>query len=126
MYRLILTEGWHLSVKVIRYVTRPFNPLSKPHVAATNKGTAVITFKMVQATLDIGYIGRSRGGCCRCAPPPQQDPILSFLHMFLPKRAHFGGHCPPNGSAPPPPPNGKSWIRHWGSVSSHRAHYRYR
>ena len=28
-----------------------------------------------------------------CAPP-QQDPILSFLHMFLPKSAHIG-QCPP-------------------------------
>ena len=55
-------------------------------------------------------IGGSRGGRRRHAPP-QQDPILSFSHTFLPKSTHVEGwRPPPNGSAPPP--NGKSWIRH--------------
>ena len=27
--------------------------------------------------------------------PPQQDPILLFSHMFLPKSAHIGGQRPP-------------------------------
>ena len=58
------------------------------------------------------YIGRSRGVLLVHAPPPQQDPILSFLHTFLPKSTHVGGWHPPKGSAPP---NGKSWIRHWNS-----------
>ena len=40
-------------------------------------------------------IGGSRGGHCQCAPPPQQDPILSFSHTFLPKSAKVGGWCPP-------------------------------
>ena len=34
-------------------------------------------------------------------PPPQQDPILSFSHMFLPKITHVRGWCPPNSSVPP-------------------------
>ena len=29
------------------------------------------------------------------APPPQQDPILSFSHMFSPKSTHVGGRRPP-------------------------------
>ena len=29
---------------------------------------------------------------------PQQDPILSFLHMFPTKNAHVGGWCPPTGN----------------------------
>ena len=44
-------------------------------------------------------IGGSRG-LCRHAPP-QQHPILSFLHMFLPKSTHIGGWHPPNNSVPP-------------------------
>ena len=39
----------------------------------------------------------------RHAPSPQQDPILSFLHMFLPKSTCVGDQCPPpNRPAPPP------------------------
>ena len=34
-------------------------------------------------------------------PPPQQDPILLFLHTLLLKSAHIEGRHPPNGSAPP-------------------------
>ena len=48
-------------------------------------------------------IGGSRGA--PPAHPPQQDPILSFLHTFLPKSAHIGGRRPPKGSAPPPTGN---------------------
>ena len=33
--------------------------------------------------------------------PPQQDPILSFSHTFLPKSTHVGGRCPPRLGAPP-------------------------
>ena len=47
----------------------------------------------------------------RAPPPPQQDPILSFLHMFLPKSTHVGGRHPPQQLGAPP--NGKSWICHW-------------
>ena len=39
------------------------------------------------------------------APPacaPQQDPILSFSHVFLPKSVRVGDWHPPNRSAPPP------------------------
>ena len=45
--------------------------------------------------------------------PPQQDQFLSFSHTFSPKSVRIRGWHPPppNGSAPPP--NGKSWIRHW-------------
>ena len=44
-------------------------------------------------------------------PPLQQDPFLSFLHTFSPKRVCV------RGQRPPPPtgrhhPNGKSWIHH--------------
>ena len=40
-----------------------------------------------------------------CAPPPQQDQILSFLHMFSPKITCVGGWRPlQRGLAPPPPP----------------------
>ena len=35
------------------------------------------------------------------APPPQQDPILSFSHMFLPKSTHIGGRHPPTARRPP-------------------------
>ena len=37
-------------------------------------------------------IGISGGGT---AGAPQQDPMLSFSHMFLPKSTHIGGRCPP-------------------------------
>ena len=49
--------------------------------------------------------------------PPQQDQILSFLHMFSPKSACVGGWRPhQRGLAPP---NGKSWIRPcWVSIIS--------
>ena len=47
------------------------------------------------------------GGHCQHVPPPppQQDPILSFSHMFLPKSTHVRGWRPPNGSASPPTGN---------------------
>ena len=45
-------------------------------------------------------IGRSRGSTGM--PPPQQDPIPSFLHTFSPKSARVRGRCPPSGSASPP------------------------
>ena len=35
--------------------------------------------------------------------PPQQDPILSFSHMFLPKSTHVGGRCPPPREILDPP-----------------------
>ena len=54
-------------------------------------------------------IGRSRG-CCRHVPPPQQDPILSFSHIFLLKSAHVGGRRPQRLGTPLP--NGKFWIRY--------------
>ena len=41
---------------------------------------------------------RIQGAPPECAP--QQDPILSFLHMILPKSSHVGGWCPSNSSAP--------------------------
>ena len=50
------------------------------------------------------------------APPayaPQQDPILSFSHMFLPKSAHVRGRHPTNGSVPP---QWKSWICSWFAI----------
>ena len=34
------------------------------------------------------------------SPPPERDPILSYLHLFLPKSAHIGGRRPTNGSEP--------------------------
>ena len=37
--------------------------------------------------------------------PPQQDPILSFLHMFLPKSTHVGGRRPPQRLGAPPTGN---------------------
>ena len=43
------------------------------------------------------------------APPacaPQQNPILSFLHMFSPKSTHIRGRHPPMARRPPPPPTG--------------------
>ena len=41
------------------------------------------------------------GGHPRRAPP-QQDPILSFLHMFSPKSVRVGGRRPPQrvGASP--------------------------
>ena len=53
---------------------------------------------------------RIQGGCHR-HPRPPQDPILSFLHVILPKSTYVGGQHPTNGSASPPP-NGKSWTHH--------------
>ena len=45
------------------------------------------------------YIDESRG-CHRHSP--QWDPILSFLHTFLPKSARVGGLChPPMAWRPP-------------------------
>ena len=52
-----------------------------------------------------GPLGNPGGAAS--TPSPQQDPILSFSHMFLLKSTHIGGQHPPNGSSPP---NGKSWI----------------
>ena len=48
------------------------------------------------------------GGHPQCVPP-QQDPILLFWHMFLPKNIRVRGRHPPTG---------KSWIRHWISHAS--------
>ena len=47
--------------------------------------------------------GGSSGGCRWRMPPPQQDPILSFSHVFPPKSGCIGGQVstPPNGLAPP-------------------------
>ena len=44
---------------------------------------------------------------------PLWDPILSFSHTFSPKSTHVGGPRP----TPPPPPHGKSWIRHCSFIS---------
>ena len=41
--------------------------------------------------------------------PPQQDQILSFLHVFLLKSSRVGGWRPLQWGLAPP--NGKSWIR---------------
>ena len=41
-------------MRVVRYMTRPYNPLSTPHAATANKGTAAITDTGgVQAALDL-------------------------------------------------------------------------
>ena len=37
------------------------------------------------------------------APLPKSDPILSFLHTFLPKSAHIGGWHPQLEILDPPP-----------------------
>ena len=54
------------------------------------------------------YIGvwhwRIQGGAA-----PQQDPILSFSHVFSRKAYVSEVGAPPTGWHPP---NGKSWIRH--------------
>ena len=50
------------------------------------------------ALLNIGH-WRIWGGACPAHAPPW-DPILSFSHTFLPKSAHVGGPCPPNGCMP--------------------------
>ena len=42
------------------------------------------------------------------SPLPQQDPILSFSHLFSPKSTHLGCWHPLNGVGPPH--KGKSWI----------------
>ena len=59
---------------------------------------------------DAEFIGGSRGGCL--CTSPQWDPFLSFSHMFSLKSACVVGRRPPTARRPPPP-NGKSWIRHW-------------
>ena len=39
---------------------------------------------------------RIQGGAAgACPPPPERDPILSFLHTFSPKSARIGGRRPP-------------------------------
>ena len=40
------------------------------------------------------------GGCHQRMPPPQQDPFLLLLHIFLLKSVRIGGWHPPNGLAP--------------------------
>ena len=48
------------------------------------------------------YIGGSRGAPSACPPPaPQQDPFLSFSHMFSLKSVHVGGWRPQTGRRPP-------------------------
>ena len=49
------------------------------------------------------YIGRSRGGMPGARP--LWDPILSFLHTFLPKSAHVRGPRPPLWVHAPPTGN---------------------
>ena len=44
------------------------------------------------------------GGHRQCVPP-QQDPILSFSHMFSPKSTHVRGRHPPMARCPPPKGN---------------------
>ena len=52
--------------------------------------------------------------------PPQQDSILSFLLMFLPKIAHIGGRCPPQWlGAPTPTGNPGSATESNASFISH-------
>ena len=66
------------------------------------------------------FIGGSMGHRQR-APPPQQDPILLFSHIFLPKSTRTGGQCP----SPPMsrcPLDGKSWICHWYLNEIHMQH----
>ena len=53
------------------------------------------------------------------AHAPIPNPILSFLHMFLPKSDHIGGWRPQMGRGAPPP-NGKSWVR---SCTHNMKHY---
>ena len=56
----------------------------------------------------------------RCAtempPPPQQDPILLFSHMFLPKSTHIRGQCPPTAQHPPPMGNPGSTTVNGGII----------
>ena len=63
----------------------------------------------------MGSSGGSTYKSSRRAPPPEQDQILSFLHMFSPKSTCVGGWRPlQRGLAPP---NRKSWIRPWEVTS---------
>ena len=49
-------------------------------------------------------IGGSRGALpARAPPPPQQDPFLSFSHMFLLKSVRIGGRRPPQREILDPP-----------------------
>ena len=70
----------------------------------TRKSVHAIT--MITTARTNSFHWRIQGGAASACPPTQRDPILSYSHTFPPKSAHIGGRCPP------PPPNGKSWIRH--------------
>ena len=73
-----------------------FHTCFQPNCCAVKWSSLLSNFPVQNSFL----IGRSRG--CSWCMPPQQDPILSFLHTFLPKSAHIGGwHPPPMARHPP-------------------------
>ena len=79
--------------------------ISHQNVSSSNKidFQQNIKLDLSVALADLGGGGRARH------TPPMRDPILSFLHTFLPKSAHVGGPHPP---MVPRPPYGKSLFRH--------------
>ena len=77
----------------------------------------ITTSWMVKAILEVSLVANflilvcdsfnlcidgSRGGGASpvCAPPPQWDPILSFLHTFSLKSTHVKGQHPPTAQCP--------------------------
>ena len=71
-----------------------FRTCFQPNCCAVKWSSLLSNFPVQNSFL----IGRSRGRC-RCMPP-QQDPILAFLHTFLPKSAHIRGWHPPMARHP--------------------------
>ena len=71
------------------------------HAFDGNHACNVVTFNVIQQINNVAS-GGSTYKSSRRAPPPKQDQILLFLHMFSPKSTCVGGWCPlQRGLAPP-------------------------
>ena len=112
MYKL-LSDDKH------QFVQKVHSACANCHLECRCNSNPVAT--LPHAAVVFCIIGRSSGVLPVHAP--QQDPILSFLHSFLPKSTHCQRSVPPQWLCAPPPPNGKSWIRH--CVCNHLIGLRY-
>ena len=82
----------------------PASEVGAPH------GSAPHQREILDLPLISVCIGGSGGAPSAHASPPTGSISFVFVYIFAEKCTHQR-LAPPNGSAPPP--NGKSWIRHW-------------
>ena len=103
MYRLVIISI-NLSETLVTFCSRqnPKHFFSKKNFFPTKKIFSGI-FSRTEFCLELHTHWWIWGVPPVHAPPPQQDPFLSFSHMFLLKSVRIGGRHPSNGSVPPPP-----------------------